>query len=472
MPSKDFVDVFLDHYVHDPTDDQKVLLEKLAAFLLQPGHGCVFALKGYAGTGKTSIVSNLVKVLPYLNADSVLLAPTGRAAKVLSSYSGKPAYTIHRKIYSLRESADGSVRFVITPNKHVDTLFIVDEASMISRYKEQDELFGGGSLLDDLMDYVFSGENCRLILIGDTAQLPPVRSNESPALDINLLSRTFHLQVFSTELQQVVRQEANSGILHNATLVRQMIEKRENGFRKLELEGFKDIVRLEGPDAGDFITDAFSSRDFEDTIIVCRSNKRANLYNQQIRHRIMFREDEIDAGDLLMVVKNNYFWLPKESQVGFIANGDIIEVLRIRKIEELYGFRFATITIRMIDYSEEPEMDVIIILDTLMADGPALSLEHGAKLWQRVSEDYEDEPIKRKKLSKIKKNPYLNALQVKFAYCLTCHKAQGGQWPNVFVEMGFIPNNNPDTDYYRWLYTAMTRATKKLYLMGFSESFF
>jgi len=474
LSKKEFSDTFLETFPHEPTDDQYKLISALADFLASHTPLSLFVLKGYAGTGKTSVVSNLVKVMPGLKAATVLLAPTGRAAKVLASYSGKPAFTIHRKIYSLKETAEGSVSFSVIPNKHIDTLFIVDEASMISVGKNTDDfsVFDYGDLLNDLIQYVYSGENCRLILIGDTAQLPPVKSNESPALDIRYLKNSFHLDVHFCELTQVVRQESDSGILHNATLIRNKINLDQGGFTTLQLNGFKDIVRLSGPDAAELINEAFSSRDFENSIIVCRSNKRANLYNQHIRQRVLFREEEISAGDLIMVVRNNYFWLPKESQAGFIANGDIAEVLRIQRITELYGFRFAQVTIRLLDYPDQPDLDVYVMLDTLNVDGPALSYDDGNKLWQQVSLDYEDEPNKRKRMAMIKKNPYINALQIKFAYALTCHKAQGGQWENVFIEMGYLAQKAPDTQYNRWLYTAFTRATTKLYLMGFTDEFF
>ena len=477
MPDqKQFTDLFLREFPYEPTPDQYELIGKLSDFLMAPQVNALFVLKGYAGTGKTTIVSNLVNVLPHLKAWSVLLAPTGRAAKVISAYSGKPAYTIHRKIYRLRSDGEGGVTFKLIPNKHVNTLFIVDEASMIADYESSDErsAFGSGSLLDDLVRYVYSGDNCRLILIGDTAQLPPVNRSESPALNIPFLESSFQFKIWWAELREVVRQEAGSGILHNATIVRNQIKKteKENGFMKFHMDGFRDILRLHGPETAEYINDAFSARNFGDTIVVCRSNKRANLYNRHIRQRVLFQEDEISAGDLLMVVKNNYFWLPEESSAGFIANGDIIEIKRIQRIEELYGFRFAHVTIRMNDYPEQSELDVIIFLDTLDIDGPSFTFKQTQKLFDEVSLDYEDEPNKRKRMTKIKENPFLNALQVKFAYALTCHKAQGGQWENVFVEMGYIPDNKPDTDYYRWLYTALTRATQNLYLMGFSDNFF
>ncbi len=477
IDKKQFTDIFLREFPYEPTPDQYDLIDKLSGFLMAPRPDALFVLKGYAGTGKTTIVSNLVNVLPHLKAHSVLLAPTGRAAKVISSYSGKPAYTIHRKIYRLRSQGDGTVAFKLIPNKHVNTLFIVDEASMISDYSpsEDHNVFGSGSLLEDLISYVYSGDNCRLILIGDTAQLPPVKRMESPALNLPYLKSSFHFHIWSAELKEVVRQEAGSGILHNATLVRNAIgsKKDEKPVQvKFSLDGFGDFRRLEGPDTADYINDAYSSRNFGDTIVVCRSNKRANLYNKHIRQRVLFQEDEICAGDLLMVVKNNYFWLPEESQAGFIANGDIVEVKRIQKIEELYGFRFAHVTISMLDYPEQADLDVIVFLDTLDIEGPSLTFTQTNKLFEEVSLDYQDEPTKRKRLIKTKNNLHLNALQVKFSYAITCHKAQGGQWENVFVEMGYIPDKNPDTEYYRWLYTALTRATRNLYLMGFSDNFF
>ncbi|TVQ86898.1 MAG: ATP-dependent endonuclease [Bacteroidetes bacterium] len=476
MNAQQFTDIFLDSFPYEPTTDQHSLVEKLSDFILAPQVDALFVLKGYAGTGKTTVVSNLVNVLPTLKAHSVLLAPTGRAAKVISSYSGKPAYTIHRKIYRLTGDADGNFAFKLLPNKHVNTLFIVDEASMIGNQNlsEESSLFGTGNLLNDLISYVYSGENCRLILIGDTAQLPPVGSTESPALNIPYLKSLFHFKIWSAQLRDVVRQEADSGILHNATLVRSRLQNGEDspGFIKFSLKNFRDIRRAQGTETMDYINDAFSSRNFGETIVVCRSNKRANLYNTHIRQRVLFKEEEISAGDLLMIVKNNYFWLPEQSAAGFIANGDIAEVRRIQRIEELYGFRFAHVTIKLIDYPDQEELDVIIFLDTLSIDGPAFTYQQTAKLFEEISQDYLDEPLKSKRLSKIKKNPYLNALQVKFAYALTCHKAQGGQWQNVFVEMGYIPSEKPDTEYYRWLYTALTRATKNLYLMGFSDDFF
>jgi hypothetical protein len=474
MNTSQLKEIFLREFDFDPTPDQMDLIENLSGFLLNDTLFSVFVLKGYAGTGKTTVVSNLVKVLPGLKAHCVLLAPTGRAAKVLAGYSGKQAWTIHKKIYRSGTDSDGGVTFRLTENKHVNTVFIVDEASMISDGSSADDgsIFGDRSLLDDLVEFVYSGENCRLILVGDTAQLPPVGMNESPALNIQFLMSEYHFEIWASELKEVVRQEAQSGILHNATLVRKKLIDDPEGFLRFELNGYKDVMRLHGQDAAEKIAEAFSWRDFKNTIVVCRSNKKANLYNQYIRNRVLFLEDEISAGDLLMVVKNNYFWLPKDSQASFIANGDILEIKRIQRIEEFYGFRFASITAMLTDYPDEPELDVIVMLNTLHVDGPSLPYKDVKKLFEEVEADYMDEPNKRKRYSMIKNNPYFNALQVKFSYALTCHKAQGGQWENVFVEMGYIPDNMPDYEYYRWLYTATTRATKNLYLIGFSDDFF
>ncbi|MFW5757874.1 MAG: ATP-dependent DNA helicase [Bacteroidota bacterium] len=475
MLTKDQIQrLFLEELQLQPTYDQKRVIGKLSEFLLSSDFSSVFLLKGYAGTGKTTLVSKLVKLLPRLKANCILLAPTGRAAKVLAGYAGQSAFTIHRVIYRLSETNQGGISFQLQPNKHANTLFIVDEASMITDVSAREEryVFQSGSLLHDLIDYVYNGDRCRLIFIGDSAQLPPVHSTHSPALSVASLRSTFHLNIWSEELKEVVRQQTDSGILYNATRIRKKIETGKKGFLKFHIQGFSDMKRLTGVETTDYINDAFSPGSFEQTIVICRSNKRANLYNKHIRARVLFFEDEIGAGDLLMVVKNNYFWLPQKSAASFIANGDIIEITRIQRIEEMYGFRFAQASIRMLDYPDEPELDLILILDTLDAEGPSLSYEQSKLLFERVSEDYIDEPSKTKRFAKIKSNPYLNAVQVKFAYAVTCHKAQGGQWKNVFVEMGYIPDKIPDKEYFRWLYTALTRATENLYLMGFSEDFF
>lgn len=463
-----------DQFPYQPTSDQQQLIEKLADFILDTELSSLFVLKGYAGTGKTTLVSSLVKILPALGASAILLAPTGRAAKVLATYSGHQAFTIHKKIYRMLTSGDGSLNVALAENRHKDTFFIVDEASMIPGNVQagQDSLFGGTHLLDDLLQYVYRGNNCRLIMMGDTAQLPPVHSPLSPALDEVYLSRRYHLSISSFELKEVVRQQKQSGILHNATMLREMIAEKQEVFPKLETRGYGDFNRLEGPDAADEVNNAFMTRSPGDALIICRSNKRANLYNQFIRQRVLFMEEEINAGDLLLVVKNNYHWLPEGSAAGFIANGDILEIRRIQRIEEVHGFRFAHITVKLNDYPDEPDLETCIILDTLNAPGPALTAEQQKQLYEAVAADYSDVASKRKRLESIRKDPYFNALQVKFAYALTCHKSQGGQWEHVFVELGHIPGNTPDAESLRWLYTAITRATRKVNLMGFPEEFF
>jgi len=462
-------------FPYNPTGDQEVLIEELSGFLASNDPDSLFILKGYAGTGKTTIVSSLVGVLPSLGMDYVLLAPTGRAAKVLAGYAGKQAFTIHKKIYRLQTDGEGSLHIVRQKNNRRNTVFIVDEASMIpwsSQPGQQGSLFGGANLLDDLMQYVYNEKGCRMIFIGDTAQLPPVLSHESPALSTPFLQQRYHLLVNEYELQQVVRQSFDSGILYNATGLREMLSFEEVDFPALQTDRFPDIIRVEGTDAADEVDAAFAGQEKDEALMICRSNKRANMYNKHIRQRVLFMDAEINAGDLLMVVKNNYFWLPEGAEAGFIANGDILEIKRIIKTEELYGFRFADLTVRMTDYPDMPDLDVKILLDTLDADGPALSRQDANKLYEAVTEDYQDIPNKRTRVTNIRNNPHLNALQVKYAYAMTCHKAQGGQWQHVFVEMGYLPDKTPDKEYIRWLYTAVTRATKKLFLLNFTDDFF
>lgn len=460
-------------FPYQPTKSQQQLIEKLADFFVTPNPASVFVLKGYAGTGKTTIVSSLVKVLPLLKASPVLLAPTGRAAKVLAAYSEMQAYTIHKKIYRILPSADGSIEIGLQQNKHRNAFFIVDEASMIGgSLSNQTDFFGASNLLDDLVQFVQNGENCRMILIGDSAQLPPVHSLDSPALSEPFLKNRFQLNVWSFELRDVVRQTRQSGILHNATHIRQLLSEKTIGLPRFQTEGFDDFIRLTSSDAADQVNTAFMGNQLENSIVVCRSNKRANLFNQYIRNNVLLRESEIGAGDLLMVVKNNYFWLPQNSTAGFIANGDIIEIKRIRKTEDLYGFRFAEVTARLVDYPDEPDIEVKILLNTLNSEGPSLSNAESRKLFDEVAADYSTITNKAKRLAMVKATPHYNALQVKFAYALTCHKAQGGQWANVMIEMGFLPLNEPDTEYLRWLYTAITRATSKVFLLNFNDSFF
>lgn len=453
---------------------QDIFLQKIAEFVTSDRADQLFVLKGYAGTGKTTLISNLVNNLQYARFSSVLLAPTGRAAKVISNYSQRAAFTIHKNIYYPKPSnSSGRMQFTMRANRHKNTIFIVDEASMIGDMSASDSsMYPHGSLLDDLIYYVYSGFNCKLVLIGDSAQLPPVNMQSSPALDCDLLSLQYQMDVHSIELDEVMRQEENSGILYNATELREVLNTYFYDAFSFHINGFKDIVRLQdGYDIQDAIFDSYSNYGAEETAFIVRSNKRANAYNQQIRMRILDKESEVSAGDLLMVVKNNYYWLKESTITDFIANGDIMEVLQIYKTIELYGFRFAEVRVRMIDYENMAPFDTIICLDTLTSETPALTYEQNNRLYQEVCLDYQDETSKFKVLQKVKANPYFNALQVKFSYAITCHKSQGGQWETVFIEQPYLPEGI-DQDYIRWLYTAMTRAKSKLYLIGFNDEFF
>ncbi|AXG70383.1 ATP-dependent RecD-like DNA helicase [Kordia sp. SMS9] len=472
MDATTFYKLLKSKFPHEVTFKQDVVLHKLCEFIYGDDPDALFLLKGYAGTGKTTTIGTLVTHLWHTKKKSVLLAPTGRAAKVISNYSKREAFTIHRKIYFPKKDKGGGVRFVLQPNKHRDTIFIVDEASMIPDAPSDSKLFENGSLLDDLMMYVYSGHKCKLVLIGDTAQLPPVKLDISPALDERTLELNYDKNVTLIELDEVVRQDADSGILVNATNLREQLHDQFYAEYKFQLSNFPDVVRLiDGYEIQDAISESYSDSGKEEMAIIVRSNKRANSYNQQIRSRILFNENELSAGDYLMVVKNNYFWLPPTSEAGFIANGDIIEVLEIFSIKELYGFRFAEVNIRMVDYPNQKPLETVLLLDTIHAETPALSYEDGNRLYQEVMNDYESETSKYKKFLKVKANKYFNALQVKFSYAITCHKSQGGQWRTVFIEQPYLPNG-VGKEYMRWLYTAMTRAQEKLYLIGFSDDFF
>ncbi|HZW64017.1 MAG TPA: AAA family ATPase [Flavobacteriaceae bacterium] len=472
MNTQEFYSLITQQFPFTPTPKQEVLLRQLSNFIIEGTTNEVYVLKGYAGTGKTTIISTLVSNLWKIKKSAVLMAPTGRAAKVISNYSNKEAFTIHKKIYFPKKNKSGAISFVLQLNKHKDTLFIVDEASMIPDIPGESKLFENGSLLDDLMQYVYSGHRCKLLLIGDTAQLPPVKLELSPALDVDKLSLNYSKNVTQIELDQVVRQTQDSGILSNATQLRLQIKQEQTHSFRFTLDSFQDIVRLtDGEEIMSAIHDAYSSLGNEETAIIVRSNKRANLYNQSIRERILFNENELTAGDYLMVVKNNYFWIKPTSEAGFIANGDIVQVLEIFKIESLYGFRFAHVKIKMVDYPKMKPFETVLLLDTIMAESPSLSYEESNKLYQEVLKDYENETSKYRKFLKVKNNKYFNALQVKFSYAITCHKSQGGQWNTVFIEQPYLPNGI-DVEYLRWLYTAVTRATSKLYLIGFKDDFF
>ncbi|MEL7270130.1 MAG: AAA family ATPase [Bacteroidota bacterium] len=459
-------------FPYELTLKQRLALGKLSEFVFHKSNDRLFVLKGFAGTGKTTIIGTLVSSLWKVKMASVLMAPTGRAAKVMSLYSKTQALTIHKKIYFPKKQKGGGVQFVLSPNKHRNTIFLVDEASMISDSPADSKLFENGSLLDDLMQYVYSGHRCKLILIGDTAQLPPVKLTMSPALDENQLGLQYNKQVDCLELDEVMRQSDSSGILHNATNLRTQIQDEFYEEFRFNLDGFTDLVRLQnGPDILEAIEDAYRENGKEDTVIVVRSNKRANLYNQNIRERILFLENQIAVGDYMMVVKNNYFWLKTSSEAGFVANGDIIEILELFAIKELYGFTFAEVRVQMVDYPNQRPFETVLLLDTISAETPSLSYEDGNRLYQEVLADYQHETSKYKQFLGVKNNKYFNALQVKFSYAITCHKSQGGQWQTVFVEQPYLPNGI-DKDYLRWLYTAVTRSQQKLYLIGFKDDFF
>lgn len=466
----DFYKELLQKFPYEPTQKQQELFHLLVDFLFSKDNQAIFILKGYAGTGKTTTISTLVNNLWRAGKKAVLLAPTGRAAKVISSYSKRQAFTIHKKIYFPKKQKNGSVDFVLQPNKHRDTVFIVDEASMIPDRPQNSKLFENGSLLDDLISYIYSGHQCKLILIGDTAQLPPVKLSISPALEKDRLEFDYNKNVKEIELDEVTRQNYDSGILANATFLRMLIESDAKDFQ-FDLD-FPDIVRLQdGYDIQDAITTSYDNNGVEDTAFIVRSNKRANQYNQQIRAKIRGQENEISAGDYVMVVKNNYFWLKDSSSAGFIANGDTCEIMRIYSIKDLYGFRFAEVQIRMIDYPDQKPFDSVLLLNTLASESPSLTYEESNKLYEAVREDYANEKSKYKQFLAIKKNKYFNALQVKFSYAITCHKSQGGQWKTIFIEQPYLPDG-VSKEYLRWLYTAVTRAQEKLYLIGFKDENF
>ncbi|GAA3655529.1 ATP-dependent DNA helicase [Flavivirga jejuensis] len=472
MTSSEFYSLIKQQFPFKPTLKQNIVLQQLSEFIFNQAPNVLYVLKGYAGTGKTTIVGTIVANLWKAKKSAVLMAPTGRAAKVISNYSQKEAFTIHKKIYFPKKEKSGGVKFVLQPNKHKNTIFIVDEASMIPDTPGESKLFENGSLLDDLMQYVYSGHKCKLLLIGDTAQLPPVKLDLSPALNEASLGLNYNKEVTKMELDEVVRQEQDSGILANATVLREALSHSIYDSFKLDLADFKDIIRLiDGYEIMDAINDAYSDLGKEETAIIVRSNKRANLYNQQIRNRILFNESDLTTGDYLMVVKNNYFWVKPTTEAGFIANGDIIEVLEIFNIQELYGFRFAEVKIRMVDYPKMAPFETVLLLDTIDAETPSLSYNDSNKLYEEVMKDFENESSKYKKFLKVKGSKHFNALQVKFSYAITCHKSQGGQWNTVFVEQPYLPNGI-DKEYLRWLYTAITRAKEKLYLIGFKDDFF
>lgn len=456
------------YFPFTPTEGQKDFFLRMDRFFGKGPHEInAFVLKGYAGTGKTSLISALVKTLPRLKVKSMLLAPTGRAAKVMGNYSQKSAFTIHKIIYRPKDQiGEMGTGFDLVKNYYKDTLFIVDEASMLA-----DEVIGGRSLLRDLIHFVFQDSSNRLLLVGDTAQLPPVGSSQSPALVVDYLTRHFRLKVDSIELTEVMRQELESGILFNATILRNQIQSKDPEII-FRTTGFKDFFKMTGERLEDGLRYAYNKYGVENTAIVTRSNKAAVQYNQYIRRTIHFYDDEISAGDLLMIVKNNYTYMAESDKVNFLANGDFVEVIKIRSFEEMYGLRFATLELRLLDYPDEPFFEAKVIMDTLYSSGPSLSNEEYRSLYRQVSEDYADVANKAERMELIKKDPYLSALQVKFAYALTCHKSQGGQWDAVFVDQGYLTDDMVNTDYIRWLYTAVTRAKKELFMVNFHAKFY
>jgi exodeoxyribonuclease-5 len=453
---------------HEPTASQLELLKNLASYTLEEVENTILQVRGYAGTGKTTALSAYVKVLKEFGIKVVLMAPTGRAAKVFSSYAGTNAYTIHKKIYRQKSSKDGFGRFELEKNLHSRTIFIIDEASMVSNEYTEGSIFGSGQLLNDIIEYIKSGNECKLVVVGDVAQLPPVGLDVSPALE-NHIFNVHGYDLLTIELTDVVRQSKNSGILNNATLLREKITDNNLSLPFFSVKGYHDIVKLNGTDLIEKLTDAYHETSIEETLVICRSNKRANKFNQGIRNQILWREDELAPGDLLMVVKNNYFWLNDYPGTDFIANGDIIEVMKIITYKDLYGFRFAKCIIRLVDYNLE--IEALLLLDSLHSESASLSSGQNRELFYSILDDYADLKPKRKQYDSVKNNEYFNALQVKYAYAVTCHKSQGGQWKQVFIDAGYLTKEMVNKEYLRWLYTAITRATEKTYLLNFTEDY-
>lgn len=451
-----------------PTSDQERALDGILAMMADSGPRQTYVLKGYAGTGKTTLLAAIIRFLDLQRYPCVLMAPTGRAAKVLSAYSGHPATTIHKRIYRQKEVNGQFDGFALNDNLYDRALFIVDEASMISNSQEDASVFGSGRLLDDLCRYVFKGRFCKLILIGDTAQLPPVGRSVSPALDFKVLE-SLDLNVRGHELRQVVRQAENSQLLSDATDLRLHIASGEVADLPQLSVNQTDVIRLQGEDLIEAITASYQNVGMDECRVVCRSNRRAVLYNLAIRSRILYKEDELSTGDLLLVAKNNYFWSREYQEVPFIANGDLVEVRRVRKTYEMYGFRFADLEVRFPE--TDWEMEVRVILDSLTAEAPALDEASWQKLYTQVTEDYAHLTNKKELYEALRLDPWLNALQVKYGYAMTCHKSQGGQWKHIFLDQGWVTDEMMGVEYYRWLYTALTRATEKVYLVNFRDEF-
>lgn len=460
----------LGRFPFEPTADQERLLKVTARFVTSQEPNCTLVVQGYAGTGKTTCMGTIVKVLAQHQVSTVLLAPTGRAAKVFRKASGKAAFTIHKRIYVPRSSG-GGLRMEVGHNKLSNAVFIVDEASMIGTGSHE---LGGRNLLEDLLAYVFGGHNCRLILVGDGAQLPPIGSSESPALDLEYLRSRYPVTAASVELTEVRRQQLTSGILYNATRLRDQIHEGAKGYPQLDEASFEDVQRISGDQLEEALEDEVGRVGSENCMVITRSNKRANLFNQQMRARLLWFDGELNAGDRLMVVKNNYTWLENDQlkRASFIANGDLVEVQRILREEEFHGLKYAWVDVTFMDYPDMPGCELCIILDTLTVDGPSLPQGRMHQLFDQVAVEYLDLGSRAKIAEAVKKDPYYSALQVKFGYSVTCHKSQGGQWPVIFLDAGYLTEEHMDLEYYRWLYTAITRAEERLYLINFPDSFF
>lgn len=458
----------------EPTADQAVLIARLAEFLTDPKGSNILMVNGYAGTGKTTTMGALVRVLKQLQRPVVLLAPTGRAAKVMSQYAGTSAYTIHKKIYRQANMKDGVGVFRLDVNTLSNAIFIVDEASMIANSSLDQSIFGSGRLLDDLVKFVQQGKGCKLILVGDSAQLPPVGLSLSPALDMRELG--FYGKCEQVWLRQVVRQAQQSGILHNATQIRVSIEAGKTQLQAFDTQNFADIKRISGADFIEELSEAYRRYGTDEVAVITRSNKQANRYNAGIRAMILGKEEELSKGDRLMVVKNNYAWVEKDpelqKEIDFIANGDVVEVLKLRKYYDMYGFRFVDATVTLPDYNYL-EVDCRLLLDTLAMESASLTAEQGRDFFAKVQMDYLHITTAAKRYAAIKIDPYFCALQIKHAYAVTCHKSQGGQWKAVFIDHGFLtPDTLQNVEFLRWMYTAFTRASEQLYLVNFDKRFF
>lgn len=469
----------LQQFGFPPTQEQAHALEVFAEFLTDRDPHAVMILRGSAGTGKTTLSGAIVRTLKEIRQKVILLAPTGRAAKVFSLNSGSPAYTIHRRIYREKSFSGVEGQFNLNDNLYTDTLFMVDEASMIANMGLGGMSFGSGCLLDDLVHFVYQGRNDRLLLIGDKAQLPPVGEEESPALHAAMLEG-YGLKVYECDLNEVLRQSEKSGILYNATMIRQMITHDDiTQLPKIHFAGYSDIKPMPGAELIEALADSYHHVGLDDTIVVTRSNKRANIFNQGIRNMVLDREEELSQGDILMIVKNNYYWMEEERKSNnklqsneipaFLANGDRAKVMKVRRRIDLYGFRFATLLLQFPDY-DNYELEATVLLDTLMSEAPALTHEQQEQLFHQIEEDYQDIPLKADRMKAIRQDQFFNALQVKFAYAVTCHKAQGGQWAHVYVDQGYMTDDMLNPDYIHWLYTAFTRATEMLYLVNWPET--